>query len=852
MTLPPSSVASKVMHKLSIEYQLLLHFFYLIVYSITIYSAGTPQWMAPEVIKGTQMTSGWIKADVWSLGCTVVEMLTGTLPYAEFENPMTAMYHIASGKTPPLDKKTVSAAAIDFVETCCNIDPDKRPSVKVLLGHAFIKGIDSNMRIDVKEDEPEKEEITSNALSNGQDLMSSTEMRVILSDSRERDDLHQSPDNSPPPSPPKDIPQDEDEHEEEETALDDELTEYNGLTRTTAKTSLLNSVESLSSSNTSIPAPEIVKSHPPSLINKTTEDEAAALKILELQKTPSMHTTSRANKSSRKTVPKQFRREENDVEKNQKIGQGDVKKKIKTVPVPSLDASNSSSTFVRRQNSKDESKKLTEPTLPSTASISEVAPQKVTVIQTSAVMLENDENKPIKPSITVEQNKGKNNSADSGNIVQNSSVKHGSDSDSRAESSDELSPLNHRLDKTDLPAEMLRYKRERQVSTDSSGMEDESTIHQHPPLNSLKKNKKIGMSKSFSVKSEHRHPSEHNEKPLSLAKHLSKKLNLSVNTKHQVDSDGGSSSGYCASQGSDSGSDYEYIEEGNEDNDLSQGKEEKKVNANATRDDTNTAPSYHDQTHSAGLDTNSVGTHTKSKHSKKKKSSQDSTSNEEGEGLDHSRPVAPFTSEKLFLHNNLGADNFSRAAQGGTAAVRKEAALALNSHSHHHSKHHHSNSKYGGYHATSKASQKHYTTGHTHKKNSKRSKSANVGVTGSAKLVLPSLLTSTNIRNGTAGGPLVVIPQLALRVIQSAPNVTRSVNLPPLMKSKTPSNKNSKSNSRVFTYHSDQTGGGRGDMLAAGVGASSSGGGDSFQQSLRFVPDEAEQEGGILAPRGKN
>lgn len=46
---------------------------------LTANCAGTPHWMAPEVIKGTQMSTGWIRADVWSLGCTVVEMLTGIL-----------------------------------------------------------------------------------------------------------------------------------------------------------------------------------------------------------------------------------------------------------------------------------------------------------------------------------------------------------------------------------------------------------------------------------------------------------------------------------------------------------------------------------------------------------------------------------------------------------------------------------------------------------------------------------------------------------------------------------------------------------------------------------------------------
>jgi serine/threonine protein kinase len=58
--------------------------------------------MAPEVIKGTQQQTGWFAADIWSLGCTVVEMLTGKLPFAMYDNPMTAMYHIANGESPPI------------------------------------------------------------------------------------------------------------------------------------------------------------------------------------------------------------------------------------------------------------------------------------------------------------------------------------------------------------------------------------------------------------------------------------------------------------------------------------------------------------------------------------------------------------------------------------------------------------------------------------------------------------------------------------------------------------------------------------------------------------------------------
>ncbi|KAI0179538.1 cell division control protein [Hypoxylon sp. FL1284] len=96
---------------------------------------GTPYWMAPEIIELCGATPA---SDIWSLGCTVIELLSGKPPYHHLQ-AMPALFAIVNDDHPPLPEG-VSSAARDFLIQCFQKDPNLRVSAKKLLKHNWIVG----------------------------------------------------------------------------------------------------------------------------------------------------------------------------------------------------------------------------------------------------------------------------------------------------------------------------------------------------------------------------------------------------------------------------------------------------------------------------------------------------------------------------------------------------------------------------------------------------------------------------------------------------------------------------------------------------------------------------------------
>jgi p21-activated kinase 1 len=96
---------------------------------------GTPLWMAPEIHRREQYSSG---VDIWALGIVAIEMAEGVPPYKGLNREEIREQVKTKGaglKNPP----QWSAEFNDFVSQALTMDADKRPSAEQLLKHPFLK-----------------------------------------------------------------------------------------------------------------------------------------------------------------------------------------------------------------------------------------------------------------------------------------------------------------------------------------------------------------------------------------------------------------------------------------------------------------------------------------------------------------------------------------------------------------------------------------------------------------------------------------------------------------------------------------------------------------------------------------
>jgi len=101
--------------------------------------AGCKPYMAPERINPEKNQTGYdIRSDVWSLGITMIELATGSFPYASWGTPFDQLKQVVKDDPPKLPADQFSTEFDDFIVLCLKKDYHQRPNYVQLLQHPFI------------------------------------------------------------------------------------------------------------------------------------------------------------------------------------------------------------------------------------------------------------------------------------------------------------------------------------------------------------------------------------------------------------------------------------------------------------------------------------------------------------------------------------------------------------------------------------------------------------------------------------------------------------------------------------------------------------------------------------------
>merc|ERR1712098_249202 len=102
---------------------------------------GTPLYVAPEVLDSNRKGAS-MKSDIWSLGCTVYEVITGCPPFEkEFKNlnPLEIVHKKKDSDEPVPIPDGISEDAQNFLDLCFTRDVASRPTSHELAEHPWIK-----------------------------------------------------------------------------------------------------------------------------------------------------------------------------------------------------------------------------------------------------------------------------------------------------------------------------------------------------------------------------------------------------------------------------------------------------------------------------------------------------------------------------------------------------------------------------------------------------------------------------------------------------------------------------------------------------------------------------------------
>ncbi|XP_059149804.1 serine/threonine-protein kinase cst-1-like [Physella acuta] len=97
---------------------------------------GTCHWMAPEILQEVPYDS---KVDIWSLGCTVYQMITGKQPFSELTEQQMIVRALKN-ELQLSSPEQISLKLKDILRLMCMKNPTERPNASELMNHTFITG----------------------------------------------------------------------------------------------------------------------------------------------------------------------------------------------------------------------------------------------------------------------------------------------------------------------------------------------------------------------------------------------------------------------------------------------------------------------------------------------------------------------------------------------------------------------------------------------------------------------------------------------------------------------------------------------------------------------------------------